>query len=79
MSHLLTDYDAGGGFFPLARMFGKVRFSSQHPFFFFFKVEIKLRIPIPLRRPESVHSGSVSGDDCGRVFPDELRVSLFAW
>ena len=28
-------------------------------------------------RPESVNNGSVSWDDCGPVFPDELCVSLF--
>ena len=27
--------------------------------------------------PGSAHSGSAIWDDCGRVFPDELRVSLF--
>ena len=27
--------------------------------------------------PGSVHSGSANWDDCGRVFPDELRVSSF--
>ena len=32
---------------------------------------------IPLFTPELVHSGSVSWDDCNRVFPDELRVSSF--
>ena len=29
----------------------------------------------PLLRPGSVHSGSVSWDDCDWVFPDELHVS----
>ena len=28
--------------------------------------------------PGSVHSGSVSSDDCGPVFSDELHVSLFS-
>ena len=46
-------------------------------FFFFFLVEISSRTLIPRFRPGSVHSGSASGDDCGRVFPDDLRVSLF--
>ena len=32
---------------------------------------------IPLLRPGSVHNGLASWDDCDRVFPDELRVSLF--
>ena len=46
-------------------------------FFFFFKVEISSRTLISLFRPGSVHSGSVSWDDCDRVFPDELRLSSF--
>ena len=46
-------------------------------FFFFFKVEISSRTLIPLFRPGSVHSGSASGDDCDRVFQDELCVSSF--
>ena len=29
-------------------------------------------------RPGSVHSGLASWDDCGRMFPDELRVSSFS-
>ena len=31
-----------------------------------------------LIRPGSVHSGLARWDDCGRLFPDELRVSTFA-
>ena len=46
-------------------------------FFFFFKVEISSRTLIPLFRPGSVHSGYAPLDDCGRVFPDKLRVNLF--
>ena len=46
-------------------------------FFFFFQVEISLRILIPLLTPVLVHSGSASWDDCDRVFADELRVSSF--
>ena len=44
---------------------------------FFFHVEIRSCTLIPLFRPGSVHNGSASWDDYGRVFPDELRVSLF--
>ena len=44
----------------------------------FFKVEIRSHTVIPLFRPGSVHSGSASWDKCGRVFPDELRVSSFS-
>ena len=46
-------------------------------FFFFFKVEISLCTLIPLFMPGSVHSGSASSDDCGRLFPDKFCVSLF--
>ena len=47
------------------------------PLFFFFKVEISSRTLISLFRPGSVQSGSANWDDCDRVFPDVLRVSLF--
>ena len=40
-------------------------------------MEVSLRTLIPLFRPGSVHSGYASWDDCDRVFPDDLRVSLF--
>ena len=46
-------------------------------FFFFFKVEISLRTLIPLFRPGSVHRGSASLDNCGRMFPDKLHASSF--
>ena len=46
-------------------------------FFFFFEVEISSCTLIPLFMPGSVHSGSVSWDDCGRMFPDKFRVSSF--
>ena len=46
-------------------------------FLFFFKVEIRSRTLIPLLRPGSIHSGSASSDDCGRAFPNKLRVSSF--
>ena len=46
-------------------------------FFNFFWVDISSRALIPLFRPGSAHSGSVSWDDCGRVFPDVLRVNSF--
>ena len=44
-------------------------------FFFFFEVEISSHTLISLFIPESVHSGSASWDDYGRMFPDKLRVS----
>ena len=43
-------------------LFFKWRSARTHQFHFFF-------------RPGSVHSGSANWDDCGQVFPDELRVS----
>ena len=46
-------------------------------FFFFFEVEINLCTLIPLFRPGSIRSGSVSWDDCCWMFPDKLLVSLF--
>ena len=46
-------------------------------FFFFLIVEISLHTLIPLFRPGSVHSGSMSWDDCVWVFPDKLRVNSF--
>ena len=42
--------------------FGEMSYNSvpAYAFFFFFKVEISLRTLIPLFRPGSVYSGSVS-------------------
>ena len=40
-------------------------------------VGISARTRIPLFMPGSVHRDSASGDDCGRMFPDKLRVSSF--
>ena len=45
--------------------------------FFFLIVEISSRTLISLFMPGSVHSGSVSWDHCGRMFPDKLHVSSF--
>ena len=55
-------------------------FDSSFPacaFFFFFEREISSRSLIPLFVQGSVHSGSASWDDCGRMFPDKLPVSPF--
>ena len=63
----------GGGFFLLSKDFWEnVRqFTSRQPFFpDFSEVEITSRTLIPLFRPGSVHSGSVSWDNC------DLHVSL---
>ena len=44
-----------------------------------FKVEMQhAQIDSTLPRPESVHSGSASYDDCDVVFPAELRVSSWS-
>ena len=65
-------------FSPPARILGECSTNSFPTCaFFFFKVEISSCTLIPLFRPGSVHSGSVSWDDCDLVFPDELRVSWF--
>ena len=69
----------GGGFFLVYEDCGRM-FDNSFPtcaFSFFFKVEISSRKRIPLFRPGSVHSGSVSWDNCDREFPDEVRVSSF--
>ena len=68
-----------GGFSLLYKDFGRM-FDNAFPacgFLLFFWVKINLCTLIPLFRPGSVHSGLASWDDFDRVFPDELRVSLF--
>ena len=65
-------------FFSLARIFGEcstIRSSPALLLLFFFKVKISSCTLIPLFMPESVHSGSASLGDCGRMFPDKLHVS----
>ena len=71
-------------FSPRARVWGEC--STIHsppalppPFFSFVKVEISSRTLIPLFRTGSIHSGSASWDECGRAFPDDLRVRSFPW
>ena len=66
-------------FSSLARILGRMFDHSFPPpqRFFLFKVEISARTLAPLFSSGSVHSGPASYDDCGWVFPDELRVSLF--
>ena len=66
----------------LARILGECSTIHSPPALFsfcfcFFEVEISSRTLIPLFRPGSVLSGSASWDDCGRKFPDKLRVSSF--
>ena len=73
--------DGGDGFFLTCKDFG-IMFDNSFPacpffLFYFFKVEISSSKLIPLFRPQTVHSGSASWDDCSWVFPDELLVSLF--
>ena len=65
-----------------ARIWGRMFDNSLptlHFFFssFFFKMEISSRTLIPFFMSGSVYSGSASGDDCGRMYPDKLRVSSF--
>ena len=66
------------GLFRAGKDFGSVFNHSIPPalFFFFFLSGEKLTV-IPLFTPGSVNSGSASWDDCGKVFTDKLRVSLF--
>ena len=59
----------------LARILGEC--STIHSSLALLKVEISSRTLIPLFRPGSVHSGSASLGDCGRMFSDELRVGSF--
>ena len=66
----------GGGFFPAYEDLGGM-FPLNPRLRIFFKSEISSRTLIPLFMPGSVHSGAASSDDCGRVFPDKLRVSSF--
>ena len=77
----ITYCRGGADLFLACKDFGRM-FSHSFPacalLFFFVVVEISSRTLISLLRPGSVHSGSVSWDDCGRVFPDELRVSSFS-
>ena len=76
-------HSSGGGgvsFASLRGFLGKVRrFPACAFFFFFFKEKISSRTLILLFTPESVHNGSTSCDDCGRVFTDELLVSSCLW
>ena len=67
------------GFWENVRPFTpRLRFLLLLGFFVvFFLVEINSRTLIPLFRPRSVHNGLASWDDCGRLFPDKLRVSSF--
>ena len=73
---------AGGGFFLACKDFGRM---FDHSFtacaFYFFEVEISSRTLIRLFIPGSAHSGSANWDNCGRMFPDKLRVSSYpdAW
>ena len=64
-------------FSSLARILGKCLTIPCLRFFFFFKVAVSSRRLIPFFMPGSVHSGSASWDDCGRMLPDKLRVSCF--
>ena len=64
-------------FSSLARIFGECSIIHSLPALFFFKVEISSHALFPLFMWGSVHSGSVSWDDCGWMFHDKLHVSLF--
>ena len=64
----------GGGVLLACEDFGRI-FNHSFPacaFKFFFLVEMNSRTLIPLFTPGSIHSGSASRDDCGRVFREAL-------
>ena len=68
-----------------ARIWGECSTTDSPPMLFFFLLVVfflsiygdRSCALIPLFKPGSVHSGSVSRDNCGRVFLDELHVSSF--
>ena len=68
----------GGGFFQFAE---NVRPFIARLRLFLFCLFLKWRLArahyFHSFMPGSVHSGSTSEDDCGRMFPDKLRVSSF--
>ena len=79
---VLSSTEGGGvGFFLACEDYGVSfddSFSACAFWFFFvlflgplslFEAEISSNALIPLRRPGSVHSGSVNGDNCGQAFP----------
>ena len=61
-----------GGFWENVRPF----IPGLRLFFFFFDLKISSRTLIPLFMLGSVHSGSASWDDCGRMFPDKVVCEL---
>ena len=76
LKHLLMQ-SALGGFFLACEDFGRM---FDHPFpvcafSFLFEMEISSRTLVLVFMPGSVHSSSASWDDCGRMFPDTMRVS----
>ena len=73
----LKCYKAGGGILLEYEDFGRM-FNNSFPICaFFFLSGDSLHTLIPLFRPGSIYSRSVSRDNCDRVFPDKLRVSSF--
>ena len=72
----------GVGFFLTCENLGRMFDNSFHTCVFVVVVvvvlvEIKSCTFFPFIWPGSVHSGSASWDDCGKMFPDELCVSSF--
>ena len=56
---------------------GKFDAKSVRGRLFFFLMEVSSRTTIPLFGPGLVHSGSVSLENSGRTFPDELHACSF--
>ena len=78
--HLIVKWNASGTWwwwwlFPRLRGFWENIRPSFQACDSFSKVEISSCTLIPPFRPVSVHSGSVSWDDCSRTFPGKLCVS----
>ena len=69
----------GGVFYLACKDLGRM-FDYSFPAcaFFFFKVEISLRTLIPLFRPESVHNGSASWNNCGWIRECSLTSCMWA-
>ena len=66
-------------FFLACKDFGRT-FNPSFPIcgvWLLFFMEISSRTQIPFFMPGSVHSGSMSWDDCGQMFLDKLHISLF--
>ena len=76
---ILTKQRPGGGFFLTCGDLGTMFHHSYLAcaFFLFFLEENSSHTLIPFYMPGSIYSGSMSCDNCGRMFPDKLHLSSF--